>query len=329
MTYNENNEINNKETGNGIPPFSNSVSDKKTNSKNKNNQAKFNLVEEKQYQQKSIVKTYRDYAVKALKDKPTSLAKMIINEKKKEEYQYEYSYKNKKNIFMIVLSTTLVFLGILALFLIVISSINKKESTDLQRAGIVPKSVLFFNYKIENNLDQMSRSDIIRLFSNSIKNTNIPTGDIKIYYFSKKNTIGNNVLANSRDFIKVLDTRAPAQLLRNLENEFNIGIVSVSSKNMLFMVLKVRDFDASYIATIGWEKTMLFDLGDLFGVNKKYYAQNFVDLSLHNKDVRAVLDREGKIVFAYSFLDSNTLVFFESNLGFRNIINSVQNYRKK
>lgn len=74
---------------------------------------------------------------------------------------------------------------------------------------------------------------------------------------------------------------------------------------------------------------MLFDLGAVFNINKKYYAQQFSDLSLYNKDVRVILDEEGRLIFGYSFLDLDTLVFFTSNLEFKNIITSLRNNRER
>ena len=70
-------------------------------------------------------------------------------------------------------------------------------------------------------------------------------------------------------------------------------------------------------------------MGDLFMVNKKYYAQPFSDLSLYNKDTRVILDEEGQIVFGYSFVDLHTLVFFTNTLEFKKILTYLQNNRKK
>ncbi len=69
---------------------------------------------------------------------------------------------------------------------------------------------------------------------------------------------------------------------------------------------------------------MLLDLGDLFKVNKKYYAQTFSDVSIFNKDVRAVFNEEGKIVFAYSFIDLETLVFFTDGDAFKKIVTTLE-----
>ena len=74
---------------------------------------------------------------------------------------------------------------------------------------------------------------------------------------------------------------------------------------------------------------MILDMGDFFGVNKKYYAQKFSDLSLYNKDARVILDEEGKVIFGYSFVDLHTLVFFTNNTGFKKINAELQNNRER
>ena len=74
---------------------------------------------------------------------------------------------------------------------------------------------------------------------------------------------------------------------------------------------------------------MLIDLGSIFGVNKKYYAQNFSDIFIYNKDARVILDEEGTVVFGYSFVDSRTLVFFTNNDSFKKIKNSLQNNKER
>lgn len=213
--------------------------------------AKNNQQSTARYRARPTVKTYRDYAVNALKDKPTSLAKMIIKEKKKKELNYQYSPKNKKNIFMIILSVVLVLLGIAAIAAIVLFTIKNKANIEEKNEVVSPKSVLYFDYKLENDLDAMDRKDIVKLFSDAIANTNIPIGDVKIYYFSKKDKFGYKKLARAEEFFKVLDTRAPAQLLRNLEDEFTTGVIALSEGTMPFMIFKIGDFDAVYTATIG------------------------------------------------------------------------------
>ncbi len=196
------------------------------------------------------VKTYRDFAVKALKDKPTSLAKMIIKEKKKEELKYEHSVKNKKNILMIILSVVLVFLGVAAVASIIVFGVNKKKEIEEKDKSIAPKSVIYFDYKEEIEMDDMDRSDMVKLSDRVLKETRIPIGDIKIFYFVKRDKLGYKTLASARDFFNLLDTRAGPFFSRNLKDNFSAGIVSTIDSIDPFLIFKISNFDQVYSAML-------------------------------------------------------------------------------
>jgi hypothetical protein len=71
------------------------------------------------------------------------------------------------------------------------------------------------------------------------------------------------------------------------------------------------------------------DMSEIFGVNGKYNNQRFQNLNLYNRDVKVILDEEGKIVFGYSFIDLNTLIFFTNDVAFIKIVKSLQNNKKR
>ena len=157
---------------------------------------------------KQTVKTYRDFALQALRGKPTSLAKMIIQEKKKQEFKYSHSVKNKSNILMIILSVLLVLLGIGAIASVVVISIKGTADLKEKNTDVPPKSLIYFDYKKSYDIDKADRGDVLR-FAKSVKeNTNIPSGDIKIFYFIKKGADGYNILASSQDVFEKLDNYA-------------------------------------------------------------------------------------------------------------------------
>jgi hypothetical protein len=195
-------------------------------------------------QNKATMKTYRDFALNALKDKPTSLAKMIIKEKKKQEVEFEYSPKNKKNVVIMVLSGLL----LLAAIVIAVSIFVFSSDTDQEVSGkkaIDPKSIVYFDYKIENDITGGKRKDIKRISTSAIENTNIPINDVKLFYFINKIN-GEKQLVAASDFLNILDTRIPARLVKNIGNEFSLGVVSTIDGNMPFLVFNIDDFDISY-----------------------------------------------------------------------------------
>jgi hypothetical protein len=254
---------------------------------------------------------------------------MIIKEKRKKEGKYKNSIKNKNNVLMIILSVFLVILGIAAIASVIVYVVNKNEVTTVKNQTVEPNSLIFYDYKTENLIDKLDRNDIFSIVKKIKNNSNIPIGDIKIFYFTKKDKDGYKVLAEAKDFFEVLDTRAPYKFIRNLTGDITTGILSTSDGKETFMILKMMDFETSYANVLSWEKNIMFDMGALFGVNKKYFSQNFVDLVIYNKDIRAILDEEGYVVFAYSFIDLKTLVFFTSNNQFNNLIETLLNKKEK
>jgi hypothetical protein len=200
----------------------------------------------KKLEKRRVIKTYRDFAIEALKDKPTSLAKMIIREKKKREYEHENSPKSKKNIIIISLSSILFILGIIAVASVVILSFKNSEKNINDEVKIEPKSIIYFDYKIENDITGASRSDIKNILKNDTEEAKIPIGDSKIFYFITKDDKDVKKLTTAAEFLEVLDTRAPAQFIRNMKEEFSVGIFSTSDKIAPFLVLGTNNFDASY-----------------------------------------------------------------------------------
>lgn len=274
------------------------------------------------------IKTYRDFAISSLKEGgSTSLAKMIIQDKKKQEIRQSQAKVKKKNIFMIFLSIFLVGLGIVAITGIFLFSIQNKDDP-AKTFSVNLSSFIPYDYQKEVDLTNMNHRKLEKVFVELVDDTKIPIGDVKILYFTKQNEQGVKELASARDFITTLDTRIPIQLERTLYKTFSAGIVTIDS-NLPFLIFKVHSFDTAYVRTREWEKSILFDLGLMLGVNRRFYSQPFVDLNLYNEDTRVILDEEGKVVFGYSFIKMNILIFFTSNDTFKHFKIDLQSYQER
>ncbi len=271
------------------------------------------------------IRTYRDFAVDALKNKPSSLAQMIIAEKKKKELEHNYSPKNKKNIFFIVLSIFAILLSILTITAVLFFVIQKQE--ELERKDIITvehKSLIPFNFMGTKSLDGIDRSEKLKFIKEITKEITLPIGDIKIIQLIKKCSEGYSVFATPTDFFETLETRIPDQLKRNFLPEWTLGILSISEGKLPFIILKIRDFDTSFATIFEWERYLLFDLGLFFGVEQEYFNKRFVDVSLNNIDARVILDKEANVIFGYSFIDTETLIFFNNSTKFRHIIDILR-----
>lgn len=293
-----------------------------------NNNKEFNSIsgdgEKKEI--KRVIKTYRDFAVNALEDKPTSLANMIIREKKKKQVKESGSVKNNKNMAMIVLSGILVFVGIGAVAAIVVVFGVKTQDMEDKKFSSVVLSSIDYDYKkmfILNDINSI-KDAVDDTFDNSI----LPSGTIKNIFFTQKNDLGFAKQTTSKVFLETLDTRAPNQFIRNLGDKFSVGVVALD-KNKPFLIFETINFDATYNNLLAWEKSILYDMGNLFRVNQKYFETEFSDIILSNKDVRAVLDKEGNLIFAYSFIDEHRIAFFTDNQVLKIILSNMKNFIQK
>jgi len=74
---------------------------------------------------------------------------------------------------------------------------------------------------------------------------------------------------------------------------------------------------------------MLYDIGFLFNINRKYYSMKYKSVTLYNHDVRAVYDEEGDLVFGYSFIGNNRILLFTDAKVLDIILKSDKNFIKK
>lgn len=125
----------------------------------------------------------------------------------------------------------------------------------------------------------------------------------------------------TEELLSFLDARAPTPLIRALETTPTVGVHGIRG-NQLFLLFKVNSFDHAFDGMLLWEKTLLYDLGPLFGVAPPKLEPRgatttadilesrlvIKDAIIRNRDARAAFDGTGRIVFLYSFLDKETLL---------------------
>lgn len=126
-------------------------------------------------------------------------------------------------------------------------------------------------------------------------------------------------------FLSLLTPNIPQALARSFGEKYMFGIYSYDT-NAPFIILSVADFGASYSGMLKWENKMIADLGELFDIpsfqNTSLYT--FKDEALKNKDLRIAVDRSGKTVLVYSFIDKNTLIITVNENVFTSLLHAYQ-----
>ena len=137
------------------------------------------------------------------------------------------------------------------------------------------------------------------------------------------------------EFMSALGTRAPAELLRALHDEFFFGVHTVD-ENAPLIVVPVASYDRAFAGMLAWEKTINADLSPLFaavpalvlGEGGIPTERAFSDLVMRNYDVRALKDDAGTVQLYYSFPTRDILVIAESPYTFTELLSRLQAERR-
>ena len=279
------------------------------------------------------IRTYRDDVVQLMKKQKTSVSKIIIDKNKKQkETKKENLKKNKAFIFTIVILLFFVILGISTFYF----SKTKNSIKYAQVKELKISTIVFPNYTKEIYLKRLRKESLLKQLDFEKKSISIPVGSLIQLYLTKEDktkkfiieeTEGNKLLVTTEFFFKIIETKISSSLLRSLGSDFMFGYYS-SFGNNPFLLLKVKSYNSSFSEMLKWEKTMFKDLYPLFSKEKtniKKEKNDFKDIVLNNKDVRALLNSEGGLEFGYSFLDKETLLIFNQKTTLKELMRRLNN----
>jgi hypothetical protein len=125
------------------------------------------------------------------------------------------------------------------------------------------------------------------------------------------------------EFIEVLESNAPASLVRAIEPHFMLGTIGINDATETFLILKLNSYENTFAGMLQWEKSLALDLGSMFSTSLVIQELppeiSFIDLTDRNKDIRA-LTYENIPVLLYSFLEKEVLIITESVEALRSLI---------
>ena len=266
---------------------------------------------------KSSIRTYQGDLAKIVEDKNLSATKIVIAEESKRRKLFaKVSTEAKKNSALLIVSMILLVAGISSFFLLKILS----PTPVIEVQEIELGSIIYTEYQKELFFEEPSQLRLSKAVQDETTQMNLPLGTTIQLYFTQRSIaedgkqMGKSLIAIDQ-LVGLLDLRLSSTLLRFLEPEFIFGFHS-ASQNSPFLILKTRSFEDSFPEVLKWEETILEDLSSIFIEDNIVFSKDrlrenkyqFKDIIVKNKDVRAILDGGGKILFAYSFPDKNTLV---------------------
>ena len=241
---------------------------------------------------------------------------------------------------------SLLILGCSAALILAASGLSYVAYVSFQNRGTVtPERSIptFVSTNIQNEVvlfEPFSRVTLIDTIEFERGNLAQPAGSVAHLHFIQS-MLGNDTPLIAKDFLAVLAPTAPGSFTRSLEPEFTFGFHNRET-NEPFLVAKTRFFENAFAGMLQWEARMRFDLAPLFG-NPAATASRvsedtafgksvtgsttFVDMVIQNKDTRALLDENERIVLLYSFIDRETIVITTNTDTFKEILGRMNSGR--
>jgi len=158
------------------------------------------------------------------------------------------------------------------------------------------------------NISETSREDFIKTLSSALEE--VADGEVRHVVLEKSTLEGTELLPTS-EFLNILKSRAPGNLIRALDPLFMLGAYGKST----FLILRLDSFENAFAGMLAWEKDLNRDIGPLLATAE--IARNiepgtiFTDIIDRNKDAR-ILSLYDEVTLIYSFLDNNTLIITDN-----------------
>jgi hypothetical protein len=150
------------------------------------------------------------------------------------------------------------------------------------------------------------------------------------------------VRVTGSDFIKKVSLAMPDVILRSLTDRWMFGsYIEETGDRTTFIALTTDFFQNAYAGMLAWESTMPESLADLLKYRSRarildnIYATSsissyfniqgtFTDSVLRNRDIREFRNRQGELLFLYSFLNKDLMVLTTTESAFLGIMDHIE-----
>src|SRR3989344_966062 len=133
------------------------------------------------------------------------------------------------------------------------------------------------------NLTNLSRETLISTLSDAT--SGVARGELK-HVVLKKIVGDENRLISTSEFLNMMESQAPGNLIRAFDPLFMFGAFGEN----VFFIIKLTSFENAFAGMLAWEKSLSRDIGPLFATAKLLrnvpIEPNFTDIIDRNKDIR-------------------------------------------
>ncbi|MEX0919261.1 MAG: hypothetical protein WDZ64_00745 [Parcubacteria group bacterium] len=167
------------------------------------------------------------------------------------------------------------------------------------------------NTEVDLDITGSNRSSL--LTSIDTTRVSVPGGELRHLILLETIGVESN-LVSTEDFLEILGSRAPGNLVRAFSPLFMFGFLGEST----FIIIPLESFENAFAGMLAWEESMVEDIGPLFSVNpftRDPTATStqpvFKDAIIQNKNFR-IIRREDESTLLYSFFNNRMLIITDS-----------------
>lgn len=266
------------------------------------------------------IRTFSADVTDAVDGNQLSVSKIALAEaSKKNEAGTEESPKQEKNWFTIIsisLGSMLMLGGIGAIGFV---WYQKNYTTTPIQEMSAEKEIIRFEDKKDVPIKNISRELITEEIAKEKKNPLSQNGIRKLNFFSENDLEKTKLKINN--FFEIIEARIPDELLRNLGDEFFVGIYFDKGEPHPLLLLQGPNFETIFPGMFNYEIEIQNDLTPIFGQQK---TQPFEDAIILNKDVRAITDKNQNPTFFYSIVDNRYIVIVDHIKAFEEVLKRLR-----
>lgn len=269
------------------------------------------------------VRTYQGDIASAVQHDNLTMSKIALLEQNKKSQNPTSSLTTPgafKAHLLLGIVVSLLFLG--GVGAVVYSFIIKNKANAPVEVAQIEKELVDSESTSIIEIHNLSPEQILNAISNEV--TKIPQ-DKEIRNIILVDTIDNiKTRVTLSAFLQHIGSRIPETLLRNLNAKFFLGI-NFEGEGKPFIIMQTSSYDIAYSGLLDWEGYMKDDLKKIFGKEiDETNSYSFKDKIIANKDTRTLEDGTGKVIFFYSLIDNNTIVFAKDAETLKEIIDRLR-----
>ena len=264
------------------------------------------------------LRTLQDDVADAVKKDQLSLSRVALAEAKKKEAAEESTVEKKSwvTIAAIVLGLMLILGGLGAIGFVMYG--KYKPASSLPITQNATEFIRFDNEAVLKIQDTNSRA-IQAAITQELKNPSSQDSLRHLRFVTEVDGVPTDMDLFS--LLASVESRMPSELVRNLKNQFFLGVNFNKGTGEPFLILEGNSYENMYPGLLAWEATMAEDMMFLFGGQAAdANLSTFKDGVISNKNVRQFTGADGSSRFFYSVVDQTTIVFATSQTTFDEIL---------